>query len=877
LYLSSVDDTAGKPHFQAGTGTTFYCGKRTPMTVEKLDLCGTWKLTDYPHGKGEAKRPYLPKTKTEDWLDTPVPGDIHPTLVRAGRIPDPCFGDNVERCKWTSEREWWFRKDFRVPRRFLRRHTELVFDGIDTYGTVWLNGQLVGETQNMFRSYRFDVSKVVKPGEKNVLVVRVGATLPTVEKYPWKKYFACFNVPRIFCRKIQCQFGWDWAPHLPALGMWQPVRLETFDPGRIMTVAVRTRTDGNVSFFLELDERPQRQDLDQSVTSKGEEEMQRPQGKFRLRINGPDGFRLSRTFPVRGQKNHFSVKIPSPQLWWPSGLGEQPLYEYAISLMREGREHHRWSGRFGIREVALIEDPRPEGGFSFRFRINGVDTFCKGANWVPADCFPATVSEEKYRYLLRLVKEANFNMLRLWGGGMYEQDLFYDLCDELGIMVWQDLMFACSDYPDDHPWFVEVVIPELEHQVKRLRNHPSVVYWAGGNEKTGSAGFLVSYGERLFHTIGRGVVNDLDPTRPYRPASPQSYSDLGNDQDSGDTHASCWERAYERGIEHYREVIDGVQTVFNSEFGTHGPGRYRSLVKFIPPEHLWPPDDMWELHVQDNPYNSIPETYLQVQLKMAERLFGKLTGVRDFLKKGATVHAEILRGEMEHHRRRKGINWGALFWMFADTWPCGSWAVVDYFGLPKPAYYFAKRAAEPIMVSIHQAKAGFEVFACNDTLRDIKGNLRFGQGTLTGPCLWETRMNVRLPANESKCLTVFPKKVVRSSKDTYLFAEFRGRGVRAETVFFHHLWKHIPWPDPELRSRVVSFERQHGEYAATVDIRAKHFARMVNLTTGEDIWVHLSDNFFDLMPGQRKRIVIRSRERFDPDNLIVAHWLDDWE
>lgn len=847
------------------------------MPVRTLELNGDWLLKDYPHRHGDARAQSAVPPDGDGWMTARVPGDIHAVLAREGRIPDPYYGMNVNECAWTGERDWWYVKTFDVPAGFALSKTQLVFEGIDTYGEIFFNGEKVGETANMFRRYEFDVTALVRVGAPNTLLVKIGAPVPIVESFPHQKYFACFYVPRIFARKAQCQFSWDWAPHLPAIGIWQDVRLETYESGRIRNVAVRTRNSGHVSFFIELDERSERQDLDQKVSQKGEDEIRIPQGDLLVTISG-QGRVVKKKVKVRGQKNHLTLRVDNPRLWWPAGMGEQPLYTYTVQLLRHGKVHHQASGRFGIREIELVEDVREEGGFGWRFEINGERVFCKGANWIPLDCFPAEVTPDRYRYSLTLAKEAHFNMLRVWGGGIYEKDVFYDLCDELGIMVWQDLMTACGDYPDDYPPFVDEYIEEVAFQCRRLRNHPSLVYWCGGNEKTGSAGFLVSYGDKLNHYIARGVIGDLDPTRPYRPASPHSYSDLGNDPDSGDTHAAVWEKAFERDVRTFRDVTDKVVTVFNSEFGVHGPCRYRSVNKFIPPELQWPVGECWELHLTDNPYNSLEETYVQTQVKMAERLFGPVHDVRSFIKHAMLVHAELLRNDLEHHRRRKWTNAGAMFWMFQDCWPCGTWAVVDYYGLPKPAYYYAKRACAPVAVSFRRNGKVYDVHVVNDLLSGFKGTLTVGQGRLVGAPLWRETFAIDVPRNDAAAVVEIPAASVAPGADSYLFAVLTYPGGEARNVWFHKLWHDVAWPDPQLRWTASPVKRKGGVYTATVTIKTVHFARCVNLITGEDLpTARFSDNFFDLMPGESARVIVAAEQPFDAKQLIVGHWLTEWE
>jgi beta-mannosidase len=861
-----------------------FVAERQFMAVEVLSLDGTWLLRDYAHGAGEPARAFGARVGAAGWIETPVPGDIHPTLAAAGRLPADLFAErNVEQCRWTGEREWWFRRTFDVPKRFGRQRTELVFDGIDLYGTVWVNGTRVGETQNSFRPYRFDVTKLIKPGRGNVVAVRIGPTLKILEQTVWQKYFACFNTPRIFARKAQCQFSWDWAPHLPALGIWRSVRIETFDSGRIMDVAVRPRNDGHVTFHIELDERTHRQDLDQKrVSSKGQEQIVRPHGEFVVEITGPQNVaKRGRARPVRftagvtGQKSFFTVQVPNPRLWWPNELGEQPLYRYRIRLMRGGRVHHEASGRFAFREVRVVEEPVGPSRMSFRFEVNGVPVFCKGANWVPPSCFPATVTEATYRHLVRLAQDGHYNMLRVWGGGIYEADAFYDACDELGVMVWQDLMFACSDYPDDDPAFVENVVSEIEHQVRRLRNRPCVVYWCGGNEKTGSAGFKVTYGERLFHVILRGLCNDLDPTRDYRPASPHSYTDLGNDPTSGETHGGCYEKAFEEGTLGWRDVMKRFNAVFHSEFGFHGPPRMESLVKFVPRENVWPLSETMQYHVQDNPYNSIAETFAEVQAKMAEKLVGDIDDAESFVRCASAFHAELLAAEIAHHRRRKWDNAGAMFWMFNDCWPCASWSVVDYYLLPKPAYYAAKRAFSPVLLTFVEEPDRYDLYLVNDTLKAVRGRLAFGQGRLVGRPAWSRSKPVQVAANGAAVVASVPKRDVRREANTYLYARLRrGAQMIARTEHFHRPWREMAWPEPGLRVRVLQSRgvRRTARDSLVLEIKTEQYARTVQIDGVEGAGVLVSDNFFDLMPGERAVVRIDGARPIQRDSVRVRHW-----
>ncbi len=813
------------------------------MSVKKTSLNGKWELKQFLFNKGSIKN--LTTTKS---MVTNVPGDIHPTLVKYGIIPDPYFGTNIEKCKWTNDREWWFVKIFYI-KKLEKQNINLVFDGIDTYGTVFLNNKKVGITQNMFLQYKFDVKNIIRPGWNN-LVVKVGATAKIMEQYNYKKYFACFNTPRIFVRKAQCHFSWDWAPHLPALGIWQNVYLEQFDDDKINNVYIRTKISGDITFIIELNEK--------SVGA-----------KISVRVTAGRNV-YSTEVDTIGYKNFVNLKIPNPKLWWPNGIGEPFLYEYNIKYKTDSVK-----GKFGIREVELVEKPLTADTISFTFKINGQPVFCKGANWIPADCFPGTINNEKYKYLLTLTKTANFNILRVWGGGIYEKDVFYDLCDELGIMVWQDFMFACSDYPDDDNDFVNRVKPEIEYQVKRLRNHPSIIYWCGGNEKTGSHGYRVKFGDNLFHTIIRGICNDLDTTRPYRECSPYSLTDIGNTRTSGDTHGSSWEKTAVHNSSEFHKYINSMKTSFNSEFAIQGPVVYKSFTKFLPEDKLWPPNEMWEYHVQDNPYNELEETFTDLQLRSAEKLFGKFSTLKQFIKHGSAVHSELMRFEIEHYRRRKFFNSGAMFWMFADCWPCSSWAVIDYFGEPKPAYYSAKRYFQQMILSIKENNNKYEIYGINDNVSDIKGDLVFGYQNFYGKTVFKYTKKCGIKVNSVVLLAKLKK--IKPDSQTFVFAKFRNKTYGFVTTCFNQKYTDIKWIDPNLKWEIVSKKVVKNKWILEIRITSQNYARYVNIDIGQ-VAVY-SDNFFDILPKEEKNVIIEGNGIKYPDinNIKINHWLTDWE
>ncbi len=828
------------------------------MPVEKLLLDGTWKL-ECLSSQGPLLR--------GDVFDIAVPGDVHQTLLDESVIPDPFWAENYKDCDWVSRCDWLIYRDFTVDASLKGKRLELVFDGIDTYASVRLNGRLLGCTDNMFLQYSFDVTDQVYFDGSNRLEVEIYSTRSTIEKRDTTGYFACFNVERIFSRRVQCQFGWDWAPNLLSVGIWQSVRLQAVTAGTIENVYARGDAQGHACFDIKTDE----------FTS---DAARTGSSNLFLELEVSDGGQtFHKKIPVTGQKNFIDLQVPNPKLWWPKGYGTPALYSYVIVLKEGNHVLDQYKGRFGFRTVELIQEPLDSDKRSFRFEINGKPIFCMGANWVPAHCFTGCIEDETYRHLLTLAKDANLNTLRVWGGGMYENDIFYDLCDEMGILVWQDFMFACGDIPDDDPGFVDEVIKEFKYQVKRLRNHPSIFHWCGGNEKTGAFGKLIKRGDLITKVIAPGIVRDYIPNATYTPSSPFGYTDIANDSRSGDTHGGTYEEAFADDMTKFRKYIDQKQAVFMSEFGLHGPPVIRSLKKFIPSDHLWPLNGIWESHVQDNPYNSIPETFVQIQQACAEQLFFKPASISDFVKTAGTFYAEYLYAEFQHHRRRLPENSGAMIWMLNDCWPAANWSVVDFYGRPKQAYYALKRACRPVMLSFRQKGDRIEVYLTNNSLSEVKGDVCLYLQNMEGTVdrlLAQSKMS--MPSHDSRVVleisrSNFPKDI----QNNYLVAVLESPSETLQEIYFHDLWKEIAWPNPEISIQILSEGWEKSCYRAACRLKTTRFARCINVTTSEDIHVLMSDNYFDLSAGQSKDIILISQEKFNTDRLTLDHWLTDWE
>ena len=826
--------------------------------MDKINLNGTWKLKYFENGEATPELIF-----SEDYdsslLEAKVPGDVHADLVRAGKIPDPYFSDNVYQCKWVAEKDWCYIKEFYVSNEWLNRNISVVFKGIDTFADIYLNGVLVGKSENMFLQYEFDITKYVKQGN-NKLAVVIKSIKNSMKCFPEKGFFGCFNVQRIFIRKVQCHFSWDWAPEFPGTGIWGDVIVKAFEGPQIKNVAVRTLTSGDVTFFINLNKKTYSEEI-KDYTEIFLEVQEGNSNILTKKISGP------------GFKNHVSINIQNPQLWWPLDMGSQYLYSYKVSVYQNGCKTDETNGRFGIREIEFEEKPRKdEYGLTCQIKINGQPLFLKGANWVPLDIMTGEISEIKYRRAIEMAAKANFNALRVWGGGMYEKDIFYDLCDELGIVVWQDFAFACSDIPDDYPGFIDQVIPEFEYQIERLRNHPSIVLWCGGNEKTGSFGKQKSRGDRTVYYMLRGIAGHLDPTRPYFPSSPWGYTDTGNDHDSGDSHCNSYQASMNTvGFLNFRDKLSEFSPSMASEIAVQGCCSVESLKKFIPEEKLWPVNDIWDLHFTRNPYDSTGTTFVQQQLKAAEELFGGYDCVDEFVKKSMCVHSEFLKADVEYHRSRKGNCSAAMMWMYSDVWPCGTWALVDYYLEPKAAYYSAKRAFQPLLPLITKRSDGIKAFIVNDTLKEYKGTIILGQASVNGEILKSDEIkNVKVNPNESICIFNFDDIYERTD---YLFIHFEIEdGTVLKNTFFHKLWKDIKWPTAYLSTLVCEPQNEEDKWTTEINIISYGYARMVHIAVEECENAEFSDNYFDMEDREEKTVIIRSDKPVTKDNIKISHW-----
>ena len=647
------------------------------MNNKTIDLSGQWQFKQYPIS---ARR--MRDLEDGDWQNCTVPSSIYSCLIEAGVIDRKKLDNNPEDFFQISIEPWIFRKTFDLPENYLQADKiEIIFDGLDTFASIWLNGKLLSKTDNMFCCWRFDAAKLLKM-QNNELLVKFDSAVGEGERL--MKRFGRFNpddcslAQRAYVRKAQCQFGWDWAPVMPGCGIWQPVRLEAYNKGCIRDVHITT---------VECDK--SNADVKISVQA---EKFSRKSFTCDISITGPAGKNVASAKLELGDKHHQAstvIKIKQPQLWQPRPYGSQPLYKMDAKIYCGDEQIDTASKTFGIRTVKLNQSP-DDFGQSFQFEVNDQPVYAKGADWIPVSLLIGSATDADYEKLLTAAVDANINFLRVWGGGVYETDAFYNICDRLGILVWQDFMFACSYYPD-RPWFSEMIKKEAAQNIVRLRNHPSLALWCGNNEidwlhTIGGKGKKF-FGRNIYHKILPPIVHELDPDRDYITSTPLGPAKQPNIPSVGTVHQwNIWS-----GLKHTDEYLSEVPR-FVSEFGFQALPCKKTLQNLFDIKNICTSDISLEKHdYQPNGTNRL-HYYI-------DEYFPAPANIDEFIYLSQLMQARAIRKNVEHLRANSKINSGALFWQFNDCCPSISWSCIDYAYRKKALYYYARNFFAPVLVT----------------------------------------------------------------------------------------------------------------------------------------------------------------------------------
>ncbi len=780
-----------------------------------------------------------------------VPGDNISALFEAGRIPDPYYGRNEKTVQWIGREPWIFRKRFILEGSFLSSgHIFLELDSVDTFAEVSVNGKHAGSCSNMFLRYRFDVSGLLREGE-NILELCIespehkAAELAGGLPYPVPHtVHPLQSMNRNLIRKAQCHAGWDWGPCLMVSGIYGEVSINVIPLERIEAVHTDiSLKDGTWH-------------LNAAVDIYAAEA-----GSIMLGIRCA-GAEYSREVHLAAgtQTLRETLKVEEPELWWPAGYGAQALYTLEVST-----DNDLVSREIGFRTVEVITEP-DDHGVPMTFRINGRDIFCKGANWIPMDALPGRVSEERYEELIGSAADANMNMLRVWGGGHYESETFYRICDRRGIMVWQDFMFACALYPSE-AWFLEGVREEAEYQVRRLKDHPSIVLWCGNNEDVGALTwfeesrqnrdrYIIDY-DRLNEGVIGKTVKEIDPGRRWWPSSPSAgegdYSDCWHDDSRGDMHYwSVWHEG--KPFEAYREVTPR----FCSEFGFQSFSSSRTVDTFASPEERNITSPVMEHHQKNDRGNTII-------ISTISRYFRFPASFEETLYLSQVQQAMAITTAVEEWRSRRPLCMGALYWQLNDNWPVASWSSLEYDGSWKALHYAARRFFAPLHIVMFNRNPGkVSVYGLNDTLRKIHGSLEVRVTGFDGSVRNSSVYRCSLEPDSSTLLTeelLDPE--TEAPEQSFIHCRFvpDDAGGELENTLLLAAPKSC-----DIRKAKINMRRLTEEEKEIIELTTDVPAFYVVLESSE--WKgRFSDNCFHLLPGRPKRIVLKG-EGFPADLSI---------
>ena len=784
------------------------------------------------------------------WLPATVPGDVHLDLLTNKKIPDPFFRDNEAKLQWIEKASWEYRLSFdATPALLSRSNIDLVFDGLDAAAQVYLNGTQVLSADNMFRIWRVSVKGHLLPGQNRLWVIFPSPIKAAAEAAASDAFrLNSKTEDKTYIRKAAYEYGWDWGPRFVTSGIWKPVRLEAWDKVRIADFAIRQR---DVSKEVA------------HVDAEVEIEASTP-GSTRISVQYADDGKpviLNSAVTLHAGRNvvDIPVEIRDPKRWFPAGYGEQPLYAFTVHVGAVGKAGSERTVKVGLRSIVLHRE-LDKWGRSFELVVNGIPVFAKGADVIPFDSFPNRVTTAAYRHILESAKDANMNMIRHWGGGIYESEEFYSICDELGLMVWQDFMFGNDWQPGTYAFKLNIEA-EAEDQVRRLRNHASIVLWSGNNETESAMGWgprtslpldvkNLMWQDYLteFSGILPRVVARLEPEIPYWPSSPSAdYEPLTDHYQSGDAH--IWD------VWHGRVPFSTYETHharFVTEYGFQSFPEMKTIEAFTQPEdrvNIFTP--VMLAHQKNNEGNDIIHNYLLKD-------YPEPKDFPSFLYVSQVLQAEGIKIGAEHFRRSRPETMGSIFWQLNDCWPVASWSSIDYYGRWKALQYYARRFYAPILVSPHVEVGAVKTYIVSDKTVSTPATLRVRLMDFDGKVLLEESHPVDVSPLTSKVYLDWPLKKLSDAGATdtsrvFVVAELTAEGKPIS----RNLAYLAPVKEIHLKPASLKVETTGTNGSYKIRVGSSVLARSVYLSFGE-LDAKLSDNYFDLLPGESMEITATS-------------------
>jgi beta-mannosidase len=828
--------------------------------TQKIPLESGWEFHEYNGSKPELA----------EWRSATVPGLVHTDLLGHKLIPDPFYRDNEKKVQWVSDADWEYHRTITADQSLLKhKHIDLVFEGLNTLADVSVNGKQILLADNMFREWRVDIKSYLKQGANTLSIVfhRIKPELTRRDKaHPEEKVGADTSaVAKMFdtgnksyVRKAAYEGGWDFGTNMVTCGIWRPVYLQTWEDQRIVNVGIAqpdvTRQVANIN-------------ADVRVLSTGETAAY-------LKIGySQNGQGKSFSYPVTLHAGindiSYPIDIARPKLWYPNGYGKPDMYHFKVTLTAAGHTADEVSTRSGLRSVVLNKD-RDSLGRKFEFIVNGVPVFVKGASIVPFDHFPTRMTTERYRHFLQAAADANMNMLRLWGGGYYETQEFYDLCDELGIMVWQDFMFANATPPS---FLKEDIAKEIDYQVRRLRNHPCIAVWCGNNEismflESPDPGFIPDAFKSMFAKLAAtrtsktytdyleifgyfipGIVNRITPEIPYTASSPTlDFEHQSANFTSGDRHNyNVWWN--NKTIEEQANYKDR----FVSETGIQGFPDMATIRAFTEPADRSATSPIMNAHQKNAQVNG--NTVIGKIIKTEYKDPADF-GTFDYL--AQLVQGESLKIYAEAMRRRRPFSMGFLYWQLNDSWPVISWATMDYYGRPKASLYMAKHFYAPVLVSPHEEDGKINIYTVSDLTAGENATLEVRLMDFNGKILWTKKAETKVKAlSSSIALSITDDELSKIGYDpektfiTTKLSNAQGHVLSSNELYFKRP-KDLKYTKATIKT---DLSKQGDHYVLKLSSSA--LAPRVGITFGDDE-VSLSDNYIDVLPNEPVSISIKS-------------------
>lgn len=802
---------------------------------------------------------------TPDWMPATVPGTVHTDLMAAGKIEDPFYRLNERDVQWIDKVNWEYKTNFNIDSRdAAMQNIQLVFEGLDTWADVFLNNQLILNADNMFVVWRVDVKGFLKEGDNELRIVfhsplmkglarqeAFGFPLPASNDQSAAGGMGK-NQVSVFSRKAGYHFGWDWGPRLVTSGIWRPVYLELWNDCRI--------TDLNI-----IQNRVTKKSAELTAEVHVESSLEMD---FLLNLmvdNNPIATKSVHVLP--GKSSHqLSFNIAEPRIWWPNGLGNQPLYRISAALTTGQSQLDFQSAVIGLRTIKLVRKPDNKGnGESFYFEVNGRPVFAKGANYIPNDVFLTRVKPETYEFIVKSAAEAHMNMLRVWGGGVYESNLFYDLCDKYGIMVWQDFMFACSMYPGDAD-FLNSIRHEAEDNVKRLRNHACMALWCGNNEiETAWAqgfedkgwGWKKDYNssqreviwkayDTIFHHILPDVVDHYAHNQPYWHSSPSAgmHKLASYENNSGDMH--YW------GVWHGLHPFDDFKKYkarFMSEYGFQSFPEFNSVKKYTLPADWNIESEVMASHQRSGIGNLRIKQYMAQDYQIPDDF-------EQFLYVGQLLQAEAIKLALKTHRSDMPYCMGSLYWQLNDCWPVASWSGIDYYGKWKALHYFAKEACKNEIISVSVADDKLIIHGISDLPEKTSAVLRLNLMDFSGLSVWNRSVKVLLQANGSgEIFNISLKDLPLNYRENKLVLSatlVSGKREIDKECFYFVKPAALQLPVPNVKTRISP---KDGLFV--IEVSTDKLCKNLMLIS-DNTDAQFSDNFFDMLPGETRLITCKA-------------------